>query len=78
MALSSEESTLKTTVLRLMKQHGKTTYAHAGVLITVVPGEEDVKIRIRPATADEAAEPARTTSASRDNGKGNDAEGAEA
>ena len=47
MKLTEEEHDLKGEVLTLMRQHHKTSYAHAGVLITVVPGEDDVKVRVR-------------------------------
>ena len=53
--LNRQESDLKQSLLRLMKQHGKTVYRHSGVLITVIPGEDDVKVRVLPAGETEAA-----------------------
>ena len=50
--LNKEESELKTSLLKLMKEHNKTLYRHGGVTIRVIAGEEDVKVKV--ATLDEA------------------------
>jgi len=47
MALNVEEASLKGTALQLMKKFGKTIYKHAGVEIRVIPGEEDVKVKVK-------------------------------
>lgn len=49
--LDKEESELKTALLKLMKQHGKTIYRHGGVTIRVIAGEEDVKVKVAPLKA---------------------------
>jgi hypothetical protein len=46
-ALNVDEAKLKTSVLGLMKKHGKTIYQRSGITITVVAEEETVKVRVR-------------------------------
>ena len=48
MELNKEEVELKRSLLKLMKQHlpGKTMYRHGGVIIRVIAGEEDVKVKV--------------------------------
>ena len=46
--LNKEESELKTSLLKLMKEHHKTLYRHGGVTIRVIAGEEDVKVKVAP------------------------------
>ena len=53
MTLTKDEVARKGTLLRLMKKHNKLSYAYDGVVITVVPGEETVKVRVRGKKADE-------------------------
>jgi hypothetical protein len=47
MELSKTESELKTKLLGLMKKHGKESYIHDGIEITVVHEEETVKVKIK-------------------------------
>ena len=54
-ALNKEEKSLKDTARRLMHKYKKTVYKHDGVEIRLVPGEEDVKVKVRSADADEDA-----------------------
>ena len=49
--LNKEESELKTSLLKLMKEHHKTLYRHGGVTIRVIAGEEDVKVKVAPLEA---------------------------
>jgi len=60
MALTEEEKSLKDHARRLMKQYNKTIYKHGGVEIRIVPGEEDVKVKVRKASDedDASADPA--------------------
>lgn len=44
--LNKEEKPLKDGLLAQMKKHGKTTYHHGGVTVTVVPEGETVKVKI--------------------------------
>lgn len=46
MELSRQESTLKESLLNLMKKHKKTVYRHADLEIRIVPVEETVKVKI--------------------------------
>jgi hypothetical protein len=66
MELTEREHTLKVHALKLMKKYDKTIYRHNGVEITVVPGEDDVKVRVKKGgdddvdtddAADDAGEP---------------------
>src|SRR5215471_10381704 len=55
MELTEREHSLKTHALKLMKKYDKTIYRHGGVEITVVPGEDDVKVRVKkPGDEDQA------------------------
>jgi hypothetical protein len=45
--LTPEEVEKKAEVLALMKKHCKTNYKFNGLEITVIPGEEKVKVRIK-------------------------------
>jgi hypothetical protein len=47
MALNKEEHELKATALQLMKKFDKTIYKSDGVEIRIVPGEDDVKVRVK-------------------------------
>ena len=47
MELNQEEHELKQTALKLMKKFDKTIYRHDGIEIRVVPGEEDVKVKVK-------------------------------
>ena len=47
MTLTKDEVARKGALLRLMKKHKKLSYAYDGVVITIVPGEETVKVRVR-------------------------------
>jgi hypothetical protein len=55
MDLTEKEHALKTHALKLMKRYDKTIYRHNGVEITVVPGEDDVKVRVKKGDDDEDA-----------------------
>jgi hypothetical protein len=46
-ALTKDEVDLKSRALNLMHKYGKTHYKRDGVEITLVPGEEDVKVRVK-------------------------------
>ena len=48
-ALNKDEHALKTLALSLMKKYGKSLYRHEGIEIRVIPGEEDIKVKIKPA-----------------------------
>ena len=47
MELTQREHALKDLALKLMKKFEKTVYRHDGIEITVVPGEDDVKVRVK-------------------------------
>lgn len=47
MELNTDEANLKKRALKLMKKHGKTVYKRAGLEIRVVPGEENLKVRVK-------------------------------
>jgi hypothetical protein len=47
MDLTQREHTLKNHALKLMKKYDKTIYRHDGIEITIVPGEDDVKVRVK-------------------------------
>jgi hypothetical protein len=49
MDLTRREHELKVLALKLMKKHDKTIYKHDGIEITVIPGEDDVKVRVQKA-----------------------------
>ena len=56
MELTKEETQLKKSALALMKKYDKTIYRHAGITITVIQGEEDVKVRVQKADKDETVD----------------------
>lgn len=57
MELNKEEAELKQHALQLMHKYDKTIYRRNGVEIRIVPGEDDVKVRIKkPGEEPEAAE----------------------
>ena len=45
--LTTKEVDLKKKVLQIMKKNDLETYSYDGLVITVVPGEEDVKVRLK-------------------------------
>lgn len=47
MALTTQETDLKSRALKLMKKYGKTTYKHNGVSIEIVAGDESIKVRVK-------------------------------
>lgn len=58
MELTDQEHTLKINAVRLMHKHGKTIYQHDGVTITLVQGDEDVKVRVKKTADDDDDTPA--------------------
>lgn len=54
--LNREEAELKASALELMHRFNKTIYKHDGIEIRLVAGEEDVKVKVRKATNDQADE----------------------
>jgi hypothetical protein len=56
MELTKEEKELKEHAVTLMHKFGKTIYRHNGVEIRLVPGEEDVKVKVRKPGDEEEAE----------------------
>jgi|SRR5215831_2442290 len=46
MELTQREHDLKTTLMKTMKKLGRTHYKHGDHEITIVPGEDDCKVRI--------------------------------
>jgi hypothetical protein len=55
MELTQREHETKSLALKLMAKYGKTIYRHNGVEIVVVPGEDDVKVRVKKPGDDDAA-----------------------
>jgi hypothetical protein len=53
MTLTTREKSLKVRTCDLMHKHKKTVYRHNGVEITLIPGEEDVKVRVKKADDDD-------------------------
>jgi hypothetical protein len=47
MELNREEAALKENLIKLMHQHGKTTYTRHGIEIRLVPEAENVKVKIK-------------------------------
>lgn len=47
MELTEQEHTLKVTGIKLMKKYGKTVYRHNGVELTLLTGEDDLKVRVK-------------------------------
>src|SRR5262245_35803654 len=63
MQLTVQEHAVKVKALALMKKYGKTIYRHNGITITVVAGEDDVKVKVanvRGRTDDDGTELADT------------------
>jgi hypothetical protein len=58
MELTRREHETKTLALKLMKKYDKTIYRHDGIEITVVPGEDDVKVKVRKLEDDDDDEAA--------------------
>jgi hypothetical protein len=54
--LNKREAELKAHALKLMHKYEKTIYRHDGIEIRVLPGEEDVKVRIKKPGDDEDAD----------------------
>jgi len=50
--LNQREADLKALAVKLMHKFDKTIYRHDGIEIRLVPGEEDVKVRIKKAGED--------------------------
>jgi|SRR5262245_4309806 len=53
MELTNQEHAAKGEILKAMRRHNKTAYSHAGIAITVIAGEDDVKVRVRKGGEDE-------------------------
>ena len=51
--LTQREHDLKINTMRLMKKYEKTIYKHDGIEITIVPGEDDVKVRVKKTSDDD-------------------------
>lgn len=51
--LNAEEAGLKATAMKLMRKYDKTVYRRDGITITIVPGEDDVKVKIAKAGEDD-------------------------
>ena len=49
MQLTEDEHALKQHAMALMRKHGKTIYKHNGVEILIVPGEDDIKVKVKKA-----------------------------
>ena len=56
MDLTQQEIDLKGRALKLMKQYKKTEYHHDGISITVIAGEESIKVKVQKHTDDTDAE----------------------
>jgi len=52
MDLLDKEIELKARLGKLMHEHGKTTYSYHGIVVTLVPGEENVKVKVKKDKAD--------------------------
>jgi len=52
-ALNQEEADLKQQAMALMKKHKKKHYARDGIEITLEPGEETIKVKVKKAKDDE-------------------------
>lgn len=48
-ALSRQEGDMKKSILGAMHKHHREEYVYEGVMIRVVPGDEDVKVKIKAA-----------------------------
>lgn len=58
MELTQQESNLKGELLQLMKKHKRDTYECEGVEISIVHGEDTVKVKVHKAGDDDEAEDA--------------------
>lgn len=61
MALTKSESELKQQAIALLKKHHKTHYRRGGIELTLVPGEDTLRVRVKrddDADAPDAALPA--------------------
>ena len=47
MELNDEEGKLKASLISLMHKHGKTTYSRHGIVITLIPEAENVKVKVK-------------------------------
>jgi len=47
MELNADEAKLKGSLITLMHKHGKTTYSRHGIVITLIPEGEKVKVKIK-------------------------------
>ena len=56
MALTQREHDLKAATLKLMRKYDKTIYRHDGIEITIVTGEDDVKVKVKKAEAEDKDE----------------------
>lgn len=54
MEVGREEMALKVSIITLMHKHQKTHYRHNGLEITLLPKDEDVKVKVKAADDDEA------------------------
>ena len=52
-ALNQEEKKLKQEAMVLMKKHRKKVYHRNGIEILLEPGEESIKVRVKPLKDDE-------------------------
>jgi len=57
-ALKHQEATLKLETMRLMKKHKKKHYARDGIEITLEPGEETIKVKVKKAKDDDGEDDA--------------------
>lgn len=56
-SLTRSEVDLKAKAMKLMKQHGKTTYKHNGIAIELIAGEEEIKVRVKKPVEDDGTDP---------------------
>lgn len=54
MQLTDREHDAKALALKLMKKYDKTIYRHNGIEITVIPGEDEIKVRVKKTDDDDA------------------------
>lgn len=47
MELNDQETKLKSNLIALMHKHGKTTYSRHGIVITLIPEAENVKVKVQ-------------------------------
>jgi hypothetical protein len=53
MEVGRDEKALKVSIITLMHKHQKTHYRHNGLEITLLPKDEDVKVKVKAADEDE-------------------------